>query len=85
MLFFKKYDSSLNFDLKSGEVFLKIYFKTTYKFKLVDVSLSVEESNKSNEMEYCLSTPKGKFYIPKNTIINTSNKFRLITEIFESC
>jgi hypothetical protein len=84
MLYFKKYDSSFSFDLKLEEVQLRVYFRSVHKFKLTDLTLSVEESVKSNDMEYCISTPKGKFYIPKNNIFNSSRKFVSIVELLDS-
>lgn len=86
MLYFKKYDSSLSFKMKEEEeevVVLQIYFRHICTFKLTDVSLSVEYSSKSDDMEYCLSTPKGKFYIPKQTIFNSNGKFKALVKIFD--
>lgn len=81
--YFKQFSSVIIIDLLEEDIRIKTLFKIKHKFNIKKGSLSIEYSNKSNDMEYCLNSPGGKHFIPQGYIINSTNKIKSVINVFQ--
>ncbi len=84
ILLVKEFNSTILIDLRKEKVIVKQFGKNNIELGIDSAFLSVEYSTKSDNMEYCLHLPVGKFFIPQYLFINSSKNIQKLTKIVKN-